>query len=145
MSLLATEVILFSQYALNACVCALQQTVYLSICYRNLQSDAVCTFADMQILPYITCMHCCCLQLYLAAMHAQTCRYFQPSGSVAGRSRNPARAELLLSVLVEFWLTDGAEPVPRDPRVDPPVPAYAAKAPTEQSLLDAVQVRRKFK
>ena len=66
--------------------------------------------------------------------------------AVKGLSRpafEAARAELLLSVLVEFWLTDGAEPVPRDARADstPGVAsAYAAKAPTEQSLLDAVQV-----
>ena len=58
----------------------------------------------------------------------------------AGKPGQPSQGELLFSVLLEFWLTDGEEPTlkdPKDGRLAPPLP-YEAPTP---DLLQALQVR----
>lgn len=57
----------------------------------------------------------------------------------AGKAGQHSRGELLFSVLLEFWLTDGEDPSlkdPKDSRLAPPLPY---EAPTPQ-LLEAMQV-----
>ena len=57
----------------------------------------------------------------------------------AGKAGQHSHGELLFSVLLEFWLTDGEEPSlkdPKDSRLAPPLPY---EAPTPQ-LLEAMQV-----
>lgn len=61
-------------------------------------------------------------------------------GVYAGKPGQPSHGELLFSVLLEFWLTDGEDPALRDPkdsRLAPPLP-YEAPTP---DLLAALQVR----
>lgn len=58
----------------------------------------------------------------------------------AGKAGQPSQGELLFSVLLEFWLTDGEDPSlkdPKDSRLAPPLP-YEAPTP---DLLAALQVR----
>lgn len=60
-------------------------------------------------------------------------------GVYAGKPGQPSHGELLFSVLLEFWLTDGEDPAlkdPKDSRLAPPLP-YEAPTP---DLLAALQV-----
>ena len=52
----------------------------------------------------------------------------------------PSKGELLFSVLMEFWLTDGEDPALRNPKQDRPLPALPYEPPTDD-LLEAMQVR----
>ena len=59
--------------------------------------------------------------------------------SAAGKPGQNSRGELLFSILVEFWLTDGEDPLLRNPKQDRPTTALPYDAPTDD-LLEAMQV-----
>ena len=50
-----------------------------------------------------------------------------------------SKGDLLFSVLMEFWLTDGEDPALRNPKQDRPLPALPYEPPTDD-LLEAMQV-----
>lgn len=52
---------------------------------------------------------------------------------------HPSKGELLFSILMEFWLTDGEDPALRKPKQDRPLPALPYEPPTDD-LLEAMQV-----
>ena len=58
---------------------------------------------------------------------------------IAGKAGQHSRGELLFSILVEFWLTDGDDPILRNPKQDRISVAAPYDAPTAD-LLEAMQV-----
>ena len=90
----------------------------------------------VHILPRSTCtqhaphLHLACTK----AIHWLGERWWEWNAGKAGQ-----HGELLFSILLEFWLTDGEDPSlkdPKDSRLAPPLPY---EAPTTQ-LLEAMQV-----
>ena len=101
------------------CFIASLPRIIVLIHHRNLASDHRNLVGNHRSLSNFTqsiCLLCC-----------------------AGKAGRPNHGELLFSVLLEFWLTDGEEPSlkgPKDSRLDP---ALAYEAPTAD-MLEALQV-----
>lgn len=65
--------------------------------------------------------------------------YIQAAYGIAGKAGQYSRGELLFSILTEFWLTDGDDPILRNPKQDRISVAAPYDAPTAD-LLEAMQV-----
>jgi hypothetical protein len=65
--------------------------------------------------------------------------YLTSSLACAGKAGQHSRGEMLFSILMEFWLTDGDDPFLRNPKQDRVSAAAPYDAPTTD-LLEAMQV-----